>query len=99
MPEQSVPQTNELLSQLYKLLLDVVLPTLQGIQTTQKEQQLQAEWLSSGIEEFRSEMKLRFLDLHAELVANRAQIDDAMAALREERALTVHTGTGKTIIH
>ena len=99
MEENKVDNTNEILTHLYKLLLDVILPTLKEIQATQKELSQQSEWLSQGIDEFRTEMKSQFGELHSELAVCRSQIEETMGTLRETKAIQALTGNAKVIIH
>jgi hypothetical protein len=73
----------DMLSQLHTLLLDVVLPHLKGIQASQAEQRQQTARLNQNLEEFRSEMQLRFAEIRAELAACRQEVEDTMVTLRE----------------
>lgn len=74
---------SELFSQLYLLLVDVVLPNLEGIETSQAEQRAQTDRVRRDIEEFRAEMQLRFAEMRAEIAACRLRIEDAMVTLGE----------------
>ena len=74
---------SEILAQLHALLAEDILPRLQAIQANQEEQKAQASRLHASMEEFRTEIMLRFVELHAELAACRAQVEDAMVTLRE----------------
>jgi hypothetical protein len=71
------------LSQLHALLLDVILPHLKGIQASQTEQRVQTDLLNRNLEEFRSEMQLRFAEIRAEIAACRQEVEDTMVTLRE----------------
>lgn len=73
----------DMFSQLHALLLDVVLPHLKGIQASQAEQRLQTARLNQNLEEFRSEMQLRFAEIRAELSACRQEVEDTIVTLRE----------------
>jgi hypothetical protein len=77
---------SETLEKLYTLIAEVILPTLQGIQASQEEQQFQTRRLSANLEEFRTEMHIRFAELHAELAACRTQIEDTLVTLRENES-------------
>jgi predicted phage gp36 major capsid-like protein len=77
---------SEMLSQLHRLLADVILPHLKGIQASQTEQRLQTERLNQNIEEFRAEMQMRFAEIRAEIAACRQDIEDAMVTFRESDA-------------
>lgn len=72
-----------MLTQLHALLVDVILPHLKGIQASQAEQRVQTERLNQNLEEFRSEMHLRFAEIRAELAACRQEVEDTMVTLRE----------------
>jgi len=72
-----------MLTQLHALLVDVILPHLKGIQASQAEQRVQTERLNQNLEEFRSEMQLRFAEIRAELAACRQEVEDTMVTLRE----------------
>jgi predicted phage gp36 major capsid-like protein len=73
----------DMLTQLHALLVDVILPHLKGIQASQAEQRVQTERLNQNLEEFRSEMQLRFAEIRAELAACRQEVEDTMVTLRE----------------
>ena len=92
----------DMLSQLYKLLVDVVLPNLQGIQASQAEQRQQTEQLNRNLDEFRAEMLLRFTEIRAELAVCRVQVEDAMVTLRETETAEADDSTSqgkKPLIH
>jgi hypothetical protein len=74
---------SEMLAKVHALLTEVILPRLQEIQASQEEQKVQTSRLYASVEEFRTEMLLRFVELHAEIAACRSQIEDAMVTLRE----------------
>jgi hypothetical protein len=76
----------ETLIKLHTLLTEVILPRLQQIQASQEEQKAQTTRLHDNMEEFRTEMLLRFMELHAEVAACRTQIEDAMVTLRESES-------------
>lgn len=93
---------SDMLSQLYKLLVDVVLPNLKGIQASQAEQRVQTEQLDRNLEDFRAEMRVRFTEIRAELAACRVQVEDAMVTLRETDAAEADGSASrgkKTLIH
>ncbi len=95
---------SDMLTQLYKLLMDVILPNLKGIQAAQAEQRMQTQRLHCDLDEFRAEMQLRFADLRAEIAACRNQIEDAMVTLAEketssESGSLLPSAIKKTLIH
>ncbi len=96
MLENRIQSISDALTQLYRLLVESIVPSLKSIQDNQTEQRQQSDWLAESIEDFRMEMNTRFAELHAELASCRAQIDDAMAAIREKRT---QTPGHKTLIH
>lgn len=71
---------------LYAVLIDVILPNLTRIQASQAEQKTHTDRVNQAIEEFRAEMQMRFTELRAELAAIHAQVEVAMAKLRESEA-------------
>lgn len=73
----------DLFSQLHGLLADVIFPNLQSIQASQAEQRIQTEELDRNLQEFRSEMLLRFAELRAEIALCRQEVEDAMVTLRD----------------
>jgi hypothetical protein len=79
---------SEMLAKVHALLTEVILPRLQEIQASQEEQKVQTSRLHASVEEFRMEMLLRFVELHAEIAACRSQIEDAMVTLRESESGT-----------
>jgi predicted phage gp36 major capsid-like protein len=93
---------SDMLSQLYKLLADVVLPNLKGIQVSQAGQRLQTEQLNRNLDEFRAEMRVRFTEIRVELAACRVQVEDAMVTLRESETGEADNSASrgkKTLIH
>ena len=93
---------SDLSTQLQTLLLDVVLPNLKGIQASQDEQRFQTDSLNQSLEDFRSEMHLRFAELRAEIAACRQELEDAMVTLRESEAANSADASmngKKTLIH
>ena len=93
---------SDMLSQIFRLLVDVVVPNLKEIQAGQAEQRLQTEQLSRSLEDFRAEMRVKFTEIRAEIAASRLQVEDAMVTLREaetaEAIDSVPHGK-KTLIH
>jgi hypothetical protein len=79
---------SEMLAKVHALLTEVILPRLQEIQASQEEQKVQTSRPHASVEEFRMEMLLRFVELHAEIAACRSQIEDAMVTLRESESGT-----------
>jgi hypothetical protein len=64
----------------------VILPNLTRIQASQTEQKTHTDRVNQAIEEFRAEMQMRFTELRAELAATHAQVEVAIAKLRESEA-------------
>lgn len=96
MLENRIQSISDALTQLYRLLVESIVPSLKSIQDNQTEQRQQSDWLTESIEDFRIEMNTRFAELHAELASCRVQIDEAMAQIREQRA---HSPNPKHLIH
>jgi multidrug resistance efflux pump len=76
----------DVVMKLYAVLIDVILPNLNRIQASQVEQRAHTDRVNQNIEEFRAEMHMRFTELRAELAATHAQVEVAMAKLRESEA-------------
>jgi len=77
---------SDLLSRIFALLNDVIVPQLQSIHASQSEQRLDTDRLNRNIEEFRNEMHLRFAAVHAEIAACRQELEDTMVTVRERDA-------------
>jgi hypothetical protein len=93
---------SDMLSQIFRLLVDVVVPSLKGIQASQAEQRLQTEHLGRSLEDFRAEMRVKFTEVRAEIAASRLQVEDAMVTLREAesaKAIDSVPHGKKTLIH
>jgi len=93
---------SDMLSQIFRLLEDVILPNLEAIQVSQAQQRLQNEQLNRTVEEFRAEMRLRLTEIRSELTACRVQVEDAMVTLREAETVEVDDSAStdkKTLIH
>jgi len=93
---------SDMLSQIFRLLVDVVVPNLKEIQAGQAEQRLQTEQLSRSLEDFRAEMLVKFTEIRAEIAASRLQVEDAMVTLREaeiSEAMDPAPHSKKTLIH
>ncbi len=72
-----------MLSQVYALLLDRILPQLKRIEVAQREQREHSESIQRNIEDLRVEMQIRFAELRAEIAACSQEIEDAMVTVRE----------------
>jgi hypothetical protein len=93
---------SDMLSQIFRLLVDVVLPNLKEIQAGQADQRLQAEQLSRSLEDFRAEMRIKFTEIRAEIAASRLQVEDAIVTLRESEPAEANIPAPhgkKTLIH
>ena len=93
---------SDMLSQIFRLLVDVVVPNLKEIQAGQAEQRLQTEQLSRSLEDFRVEMRVRLTEIRAEIAASRLQVEDAMVTLREAETAEAKDSMPhgkKTLIH
>ena len=71
------------ITRLYALLMDVVLPHLKDIQASQAEQRLHAERLHRSVEEFQTEMQLRFAEIRAEIALCRQQLEDVLVTIQD----------------
>jgi hypothetical protein len=87
------------IDQIFRLLLDVILPNLKSIHASQAEQRAQSQRLGESITEFRAEMEMLFATLRAETEAVRLEIDDSLFALRESLRAELHLGKGKSLVH
>jgi hypothetical protein len=93
---------SDMLSQIFRLLVDVVVPNLKEIQAGQAEQRLQTEQLNRSLEDFRTEMRIKFTEIRAEIAASRLQVEDAMVTLREAETAEAKDSVPhgkKTLIH
>jgi hypothetical protein len=100
--ETTISPMSDTLSEIFRLLGDVVLPNLKAIQVGQAEQRLQTERLNRSLDEFRAEMRVRFTEIRAEIAACRAQVEDAMVTVRESEAAEADTSAfqgKKPVIH
>ncbi len=88
------------LLQLSDLLSDIVLPNLHEIQDSQAEQRVKTDTLNRAIEDFRTEMQVRFAELRAELAACRAELAEALSKVAElsEREAKA-AGPKSTLVH
>jgi hypothetical protein len=77
---------SEMLLKIDALLLDVILPNLKAVQTSQAEQTTQAERLNRNLEEFRAEIQIRMAEIRAEIALCRQELEDTMVTLRESEA-------------
>ncbi len=83
------------LSHIYQLLMEVILPSLKGIESSQAEQRLQTDRLNQNLEEFRTEMHICFAEIRAEVAACRAQVEDVMVTIRESEAASDSASTAR----
>jgi hypothetical protein len=74
---------SEMLSKIYALLWDVILPNLRGIQASQAEQRTETDRLNHNLREFRVEMQIRLTEVRAEVALCRQELEDTMVTLRE----------------
>jgi hypothetical protein len=74
---------SEMLSKIYALLLDVILPNLKAVHISQAEQTVQAERLNRNLEEFRTEMQIRMAKIRAEIALCRQELEDARVILEQ----------------
>lgn len=77
---------SEMLSKIYALLLDVILPNLKSVLTSQAEQRSETDRLNRNLDDFRTEMAIRFAEIRAEIALCRQEIEDTMVILRESEA-------------
>ena len=77
---------SEMLLKIDALLLDVILPNLKAVQTSQAEQTTQAERLNRNLEEFRAEIQIRMAEIRTEIALCRQELEDTMVTLRESEA-------------
>jgi hypothetical protein len=96
-PQSGIATIADALGQLYRLMVETIVPNLKAIQENQIEQRQQSDWITHNLEEFRLEMQQRFAELHAELASTRTQLEDAMVVLREQRA--AESNGKKILIH
>lgn len=91
---------SEMLTSIYTLLMDVIVPHLKAIRVSQAEQKLQSESLSRSLEEFRASMQIHMAEIRAEIALCRQQLEDAMVLLSErESEETDAAASKKKIVH
>ncbi len=77
---------SDVLSQMFTLMTDAIVPQLRSIHACQIEQQRESDRLHRSLEEFRLEMQIRFAALHSEISACRQELEDTLVTLREHDA-------------
>jgi ferritin-like protein len=77
----------EMLSQIFSLLVDRILPHLKSIEASQMEQREHYETISRNLKDLQSEMQIRFAELRAEIAACRMELEDTMVTIRERDAV------------
>jgi hypothetical protein len=93
---------SELLSRIFTILTDVIVPQLQSIHASQTEQRVETDRLNRNLEEFRLEMQMRFAAIHADIAACRQELEDTLVTLREKDAAddaNIRDRTRKRTIH
>jgi len=91
---------NDPLDSILPLLTDVVLPNIKAVQTNQVEQIAANERLELAIDDLRTYMASKFMELAAQLTAVRAELAAAHAALKMAKAQAGMDAPGtKVLIH
>ena len=74
---------SEMLSEIYSLLLDRILPQLKSIEASQAEQREHYDTIHRNMREMHAELQIRFAELRAEVLACRQELEDTMVTIRE----------------
>ena len=77
----------EMLTEIYALLLDRILPQLNSIEASQAEQREHYETIHNNMRELHSEIQIRFAELRAEIAACRQELEDTMVTIRERDSI------------
>jgi hypothetical protein len=86
---------SEMLSEIYTLLLDHILPQLKNIEASQVEQREHHDAVHRNMRELHAEIKIRFAELRAEIAACRQELEDTMVTIRERDALEEHESSDR----
>jgi hypothetical protein len=78
---------SDMLSEIYALLLDRILPQLKSIEASQAEQREHYEMIHRDMRDLHSEIQIRFAELRAEIAACRQELEDTMVTIRERDSL------------
>ena len=74
---------SEMLSQIYAMLMNRVLPQLKSIEAAQAEQREHYEMIHRNMRDLHAEIQIRFAELRAEVAACRQELEDTMVTIRE----------------
>ncbi len=83
---------NEAMDVVTRLLAEKILPSLQRVHISQKEQIAANDRLEGAIEDLRSRLEMQFAELRAQLTACRAEVAALHATLQAVRAQTATPG-------
>jgi hypothetical protein len=91
---------NDPLSSLAKLLSDVILPNLERVRASQREQIAANNRLERDIEELRLHLEAQFAHLSAQLTACRAELAATQAVLKAAQAQGgLRPGDRSSLVH
>ncbi|WP_263359465.1 hypothetical protein [Acidicapsa ligni] len=93
---------SDMCTQLYRLIVDVVLPNLKEIEASLLRQQAQTEQLQESLDQLGLETRMRFAEMRADLTSCRIEVEDALVVLREREAVDpdeTQTIAKKSLIH
>jgi hypothetical protein len=78
---------SEMLTEIYALLLDRILPQLKNIEASQVEQREHYDTIHRNMRDLHAEIQIRFAELRAELAACRQELEDTMVTIRERDSI------------
>ena len=90
---------NEPIEYLSCLLTDIILPNLKSVQASQAEQIAANDRLEQAIENLRVHLQSQFAQLSSQLMACRAELALAQAALKAARAQSDLLASDHTLVH
>jgi hypothetical protein len=85
----------EMLSEIYELLLDRILPQLKNIEASQAEQRAHYETIHRNMRDLHAEIQIRFAELRAEVAACRQELEDTMVTIRERDSIEEKTSSDR----
>jgi hypothetical protein len=90
---------SELISQLTRLLTDVILPSLRAMQASQAEQISASNRVEHDIAALRTHLDAQFNKLNAQLTACSAELAATQAVLKAAQSIDAQKSKGSTLVH
>jgi hypothetical protein len=86
---------SEILTEIYTLLLDQVLPQLKSIEAAQADQRGHYDTIHRNMLNLHAEIQIRFAELRAEIAACRQELEDTMVTIRERESGEQHESSDR----